>query len=107
MQHSCSFKKNHFICIYIYIYIFYVFLWLSTPSFNVLHCIPTIKHCSAELGGGGQREASVVELVAVVADADLKLNGIIHVLQQRGRVEGHKQGELPLPEKLLLAGKEA
>ena len=65
---------------------------------------PTIKHSPAELGGGGQREAGVVELVAVVTDADLELDGVVDVLQERGRVKRHEEGELPLPEKLLLDG---
>ena len=65
---------------------------------------PTVKHSPAELGGGGQREAGVVELVAVVTDADLELDGVVDVLQERGRVKRHEEGELPLPEKLLLDG---
>lgn len=40
----------------------------------------TIKHSPAELGGRGQRQAGVVKLVAIVTDADLKLDGIINVL---------------------------
>lgn len=64
-------------------------------------CWPTVKHCSAELRGGGQREAGVVELVAVVADADLKLDGVVDILEQGGGVKCYKERELPLPEKLL------
>lgn len=45
---------------------------------------PTVKHSSAELRGRGQREAGVVKLVAVVTDADLKLDSIVNVLQERG-----------------------
>lgn len=67
---------------------------------------PTVEHSPAELGGGGQREAGVVELVAVVADADLELDGVVDVLEERGRVKRHEEGELPLPEKLLLDGEE-
>lgn len=40
----------------------------------------TIKHSPAKLGGRGQRQAGVVELVAIVTNADLKLDGIINVL---------------------------
>lgn len=40
----------------------------------------TIEHSPAELGGRGQRQAGVVKLVAIVTDADLKLDGIINVL---------------------------
>lgn len=36
----------------------------------------TIKHSTAILSGGGQRFAGGVQLVAVVADADLKLDGL-------------------------------
>ena len=42
---------------------------------------PTVKHGPAELSGGGQREAGVVELVAVVTDADLELDGVVDVLE--------------------------
>lgn len=40
----------------------------------------TIKHSPAELSGRGQRQAGVVKLVAIVTDADLKLDGIVNVL---------------------------
>lgn len=40
----------------------------------------TIEHSPAELGGRGQRQAGVVKLVAIVTDADFKLDGIINVL---------------------------
>lgn len=63
---------------------------------------PTVKHSPAELGGRGQREAGVVELVSVVTDADLKLDGVVDVLEERGRVKRYEEGELPLPEKFLL-----
>lgn len=66
---------------------------------------PTVKHSPAELCGGRQREAGVVELVAVVADADLELDGVIDVLEVCGRIKCHEERELPLPEKLLLDGK--
>lgn len=62
---------------------------------------PTVKHSPAELGGGGQREAGVVKLVAVVTNADLELDGIVDILEERGRVKRHEERELPLPEKLL------
>lgn len=41
----------------------------------------TVKDRPAVLGGGGQRQAGVIELVAIVPDADLELNGIVDVLQ--------------------------
>lgn len=44
----------------------------------------TIKDRPAVLGGGGQGQAGRVELVAVVPDADLELNGIVDVLQHGG-----------------------
>lgn len=44
----------------------------------------TIKDRPAVLGGGGQRQAGRIELVAVVPDADLELEGIVHVLQHGG-----------------------
>lgn len=40
----------------------------------------TIKDCPAVLGGGGQRQAGCVELVPIVPDADLELDGIVHIL---------------------------
>lgn len=66
----------------------------------------TIEHGPAVLRGGGQGQAGVVELVAVVADADLKLDGIVHVLQHGGRVEGSKEGVLPPPQVLLQEAQE-
>lgn len=44
----------------------------------------TIKDSPAVLGGGGQRQAGRIELVAVVPDADLELNGIVDILQHGG-----------------------
>lgn len=63
--------------------------------------IRTVEHGPTELRGGGQREAGVVELVAVVTDADLKLDRILDVLKERGRVERYEERKLPLPQKLL------
>lgn len=40
----------------------------------------TIKHSPAKLGGRGQRQTSVVKLVAIVTHADLKLYGIVNIL---------------------------
>ena len=61
----------------------------------------TVKDRPAVLGGGGQRQAGRVELVTVVPDADLKLDGIINILEHGGRVKGSKQGILAPPEVLL------
>lgn len=41
----------------------------------------TVEDRPAVLGGGGQRQAGVIELVTIVPDADLELDGIIDVLQ--------------------------
>lgn len=60
-----------------------------------------VKDCTAILSGGGQRQAGHVELVPIVPDADLKLDGVIHILQHGGRVEGRKQGVLAPPKVLL------
>lgn len=61
----------------------------------------TIKDRPAVLGGGGQRQAGGIELVAVVPDADLELEGVVDVLQHGGRVEGREEGVLAPPEVLL------
>lgn len=55
----------------------------------------TVEHGAAVLGGGCQGFAGAVELVAVVADADLELDGLARVLQHRGRVKHSSQAELP------------
>lgn len=61
----------------------------------------TIEHSPAELGSGGQRQAGVVKLVTIVTDADLKLDGIVNILEECGWVKLNKEGELPFPEKFL------
>lgn len=61
----------------------------------------TIKDRPAVLGGGGQRQAGGVGLVAIVPNADLELDGVIGVLQHGGRVEGSKERVLAPPEVLL------
>lgn len=66
-------------------------------------CGLTVKDRPAVLGGGGQRQAGGVELVPVVPDADLKLDGIVHVLQHGRRIEGGEEGVLAPPEVLLRA----
>lgn len=67
----------------------------------------TIKDRPAVLGGGGQRQAGGVELVAIVPNADLELDGVIDVLQHGGRVEGSKERVLAPPEVLLGAERAA
>lgn len=67
----------------------------------------TVKDRPAVLSGGGQRQTRRVELVAIVPNADLKLDGIIHVLEHGGRVEGGKEGVLAPPEILLGAERTA
>lgn len=47
----------------------------------------TIKYSTAILSGGGQRFAGVVQFVAVVTDADLKLDWFARVLNHGGAVE--------------------
>lgn len=64
---------------------------------------PTIKDCPAVLGGRGQRQAGGVEFVSIVPNADLELDGVIHILQHCGRVEGSKEGIFAPPEVLLRA----
>lgn len=61
----------------------------------------TIKDGPAVLRGGGQGQAGVVKFVAVVANADLKLDGVIHILEHGGRVEGSEEGVLPTAQVLL------
>lgn len=67
----------------------------------------TIEDRPAVLGGGGQRQAGGVELVAIVSDADLELDSIINILQHGGRVEGGKERVLAPPEVLLGAERAA
>lgn len=67
----------------------------------------TVKDRPAVLGGGGQRQARGVELVAIVPNADLELDGIVHILEHGGRVEGGKEGVLTPPEILLGAERAA
>lgn len=57
----------------------------------------TIKHSTAILGCGGQWFAGGVQFVAVVADADLELDGLSWVLYHGGAVEDGTQTELPPP----------
>lgn len=54
------------------------------PIPRSLPASPTIKDCPAVLGGRGQRQAGGVKLVSVVPNADLELDGIIHILQHCG-----------------------
>lgn len=63
--------------------------------FTPLQSTLTVEHSAAVLGGGGQGFAGGVELVAVVADADLELDGLPRVLQHGGRMEHGGQAELP------------
>lgn len=74
-------------------------LQLKNPAAHYLGI--TIKHSPAELGRRGQRQAGVVKLVTIVTDADLKLDGIINVLEERGWVKLNKDRELPFSEKFL------
>lgn len=61
----------------------------------------TVEHGSAVLSGGGQGKAGAVKLVSIVTDADLKLDAIVHVLEEGGRVERSKQRILSLPHEFL------
>lgn len=61
----------------------------------------TIEHSAAVLSGGGQRLAGGVQLVAVVADAELELHRLPWVLDHGGAVEYGAQAELPPPLVLL------
>lgn len=62
----------------------------------------TIKHSTAILSGGGQRFAGGVQFVAVVADADLELDGLSWFLYHGGAVEDCTQTVLPPPLVLLM-----
>lgn len=77
---------------------FGVCLMTQVPSAS-----PTIKDCPAVLGGRGQRQAGGVEFVSIIPNADLELDGIIHILQHCGRVEGSKEGVFAPPEVFLRA----
>lgn len=63
----------------------------------------TVEDRPAVLRGRGQRQAGVIELVAIVPDADLKLNGVVHVLQHGRRVEGSEERVFAPSEVLLEA----
>lgn len=65
----------------------------------------TIKHCTAVLSGGGQRFAGGVQFVAVVTDADLKLDWLSWFLYHGGAVEDRAQTVLPPPLVLLIRGR--
>ena len=64
----------------------------------------TIKHSTAVLSGGGQRFAGGVQFVAVVTDADLKLDWLSWFLYHGGAVEDRTQTVLPPPLVLLNVG---
>lgn len=64
----------------------------------------TVKHSAAILSGGGQGFAGVVQFVAVVPDADLKLDWFTRVLDHGGAVEDCTETELPPPLVFLLCG---
>lgn len=57
----------------------------------------TVKHSTAILGCGGQWLAGGVQFVAIVTDADLKLDWLSWVLYHGGTVEDCTQTELPPP----------
>lgn len=61
----------------------------------------TIKHSTAILGCGGQGLAGGVQLVAIVTDADLKLDWLSWVLYHGCTVEDCAQTEFPPPLILL------
>lgn len=62
----------------------------------------TIKHSTAVLSGRGQRLTGVVQFVAIVTDADLKLYWLAGVLNHGGAVEDCTETELPPPLVFLL-----
>ena len=55
----------------------------------------TIKHSTAVLGSGGQWFTGGVQFVAIVADADLKLDWFARLLEHAGTVEHGTQTVLP------------
>ncbi len=62
----------------------------------------TVKHCTAILSGGGQWFASGVQLVAIVTNADLKLDWLSRFLYHGGCVENCTKTVLPPPLVLLI-----
>lgn len=67
----------------------------------IVTAILTIEHSSAVLRCGRQRQAGVVKPVAIVANADFKLDGVIHILKEGGRVKSSEQRILSLPHEFL------
>lgn len=65
--------------------------------FSVLQKFRTIKHSKAVLGGGCQRLAGGIQFVAIIANADLKLDWLTELLQHACAVENGAQGILPPP----------
>ena len=63
----------------------------------------TVKHSTAVLGCGCQWHAGGVQLIAVVANADLELDWLTGLLEHAGAVEHSTQRELPSPLVLLKA----
>lgn len=59
--------------------------------------VRTIKDGKAVLGGGRQRLAGRVQLVAVVPDADLELDGLTWLLEHARTVKYCAQGVLSPP----------
>lgn len=57
----------------------------------------TIKHSKAVLGGGRQGLAGGVQLVAIVTNADFKLNRLARLLEHACTVEYSAQRVLPPP----------
>lgn len=57
----------------------------------------TIKYSKTVLGGGCQGLACGVQLVTIVADADLKLNWLTRLLQHACTVEHSAHRVLPPP----------
>lgn len=57
----------------------------------------TVKHSKAVLGGGRQRLAGGVQLVSIVANADLKLDWLTRLLEHARTVEHSAQRVLPPP----------
>lgn len=57
----------------------------------------TIKYSTTILCGGGQRFAGGVQFVAIITDADLKLDWFTRLLEHACTVENCAQGILPPP----------
>lgn len=83
------FKKAGFKCVFS--------VWTGHIAASSL----TIKYSTAILGCGGQWLAGGVQFVAIVTDADLKLDWLSWVLYHGGTVEDCTQTELPPPLVLL------